>query len=179
MSLVGCQQIKPASFTRHLVARRHKKAGRRRAIIVGLTLTSMVDMFSLLVIFLLQAFSSSPEMIVSTKGLQLPVAATGREIKDAPVLSLSSGDVFLDQKRVGTVAALLKDPEPLMERLDVLRTQWMKAHPRDTFRGEINVQAHRALPSSTVAAFMGMLPSGNYGSIQLAILSGDRVSRSN
>lgn len=175
MSLVGNQTLRVANFNRHLVARRHRKAGKKRSIIIGLTLTSMVDMFSLLVIFLLQAFSASPELLVMTKGVQLPLAATGREIKDAPLLSLSSGEVFLDQKKVGSVAALLKDPEPLMERLGALREQWMKAHPKETFRGEINVQAHRDLPSSTVAAFMGMLPGGNYGSIQLAILSGDRT----
>jgi len=173
MSLVGCHQLRPATFHRHLVERRHKKAGRRKALLVGLTLTSMVDMFSLLVIFLLQSFSASPELLV-TKGVALPTAKTGHEIKDAPMLSLSSEGVFLDQKRVGALAPLLKDPEPLMDKLDALRTQWMKAHPKETFRGEINVQAHRDLPSSTVAMFMGMLPSQNFGSIQLAILSGDR-----
>lgn len=173
---LGSQNIGPVTFHRHIARREHKKNGRKRSIVIALTLTSMVDMFSLLVIFLLQAFSASPELLVVTKDVTLPTAATGNEIKDAPVLSLSNEGVYLDQKLVGTLQALQKDPEPLMAQLDMLRTQWMKSHPKESFRGEINVQAHRDLPSTTVASFMGMLPSQNYGSIQLAILVGGTTS---
>ncbi len=172
MSQVGTSALAPRSFTRHLVARQHKRGVRRRMIVIGLTLTSMVDMFSLLVIFLLQAFSASPELLVVAKGVQLPVAGTGREIKDAPVLSVTETEVFLDQKVVGKTNDLLANPEPLMNKLADLRTHWQKTHPDQKFAGEINFQAHKDLSSTTVSRFMAMLPSQAFGSIQLAVVSG-------
>jgi len=169
--MVGSQTLGPGSFTHHLASRAHRKAKRRKTIIVGLTLTSMVDMFSLLVIFLLQAFSASPELLVS-RGVTLPSAVTGLEIKDAPVLSLTTEGVFLDQKRIGATDELLRHPAPLMDGLEAQRTLWQKTHPGEKFRGEINLQAHKDLPSVIVSQFMAMLPSQAYGSIQLAVIAG-------
>jgi biopolymer transport protein ExbD len=164
--------LAPASFTRHLQARAHQKAKRKKILIAGLTLTSMVDMFSLLVIFLLQSFSSSPELLVITKGVTLPSANTAKEIKDAPLLSLSEEGVFLDQKKVGELLDLVQNPKPLSNRLVELRQVWQKTHPGQAFKGEINLQADRNLPGLTVSHFMNLLPSQNYSSIQLAVVSG-------
>jgi biopolymer transport protein ExbD len=169
---IGSQQLGPADFTKHLKARAHKKSSRKKMLIAGLTLTSMVDMFSLLVIFLLQSFSTSPELLVVSKDVTLPSASTAKEIKDAPVLSLSASGVYLDQKKIGETADLLSNPEPLMKRLGELREVWQKTHPNQQFRGEINLQAHRELPSTLVSHFMQMLPSQNYSSVELAVVSG-------
>jgi biopolymer transport protein ExbD len=169
---LGSHTLVPTTFNKHLVARAHQKKGRKKALLAGLTLTSMVDMFSLLVIFLLQTFSTSPELIVVTNGVTLPSAHTGHEIKNAPLISISSNGVFLDQKRVGDTDALLKNPEPLMEKLEALRMGWVKTHPNDKFPGEINLQAHKDIPSTLISQFMGMLPSQNFGSIQLIVTSG-------
>lgn len=162
------------TFSRHLISRKHRKSGGKKALLVGLSLTSMVDMFSLLVIFLLQTFSASPELLAITKGVTLPSAQTGSEIKDAPQLSLAVDGVFLDQKRVGSTEDILRNPTVLMERLAELRKLWIKGHPDEAFRGEINLQAHRELPSTTVSQVMGMLPSQHYGSIHLAVVGSGR-----
>jgi biopolymer transport protein ExbD len=168
---LGSQTLKAGSFQRHLVKRKHKKRGRKKTMLASLTLTSMVDMFSLLVIFLLQSFATSPELVMVTKGVTLPAAISGHELMDAPVLSLSSSGVYLDQKLVGTIDELSNDPTPLMERLAKLRELFQKTHPNEKFKGEINLQAHKDLPSTTVSQFMGMLPSQNYGLIQMAVVA--------
>lgn len=169
--LVGTQALAPGAFNKHLVARQHSKKKGKRTMLLALSLTSMVDMFSLLVIFLLQTFSASPEMLLVTKGVELPVAASGATITDAPVLALTADDIFLDQKKIGSVAEILKNPEPLMVELEGLREHWMKSHPEEKFKGEINVQAHRNTPSTFVSQVMGLLPAQNYGSIQLVVTS--------
>lgn len=168
---VGASALGNGTFVRHLTARKHRKAKGRKVLLIALSLTSMVDMFSLLVIFLLQTFSTSPEMVVAARGVVLPSAATGQEIKDAPVLSISDEGVFLDQKRVGGVNPILADPHPLMERLAELRKAWLNAHPGEPFKGEINMQAHRGMAGTVISQFMAMLPSQHYGSIQLIALA--------
>lgn len=168
---LGPQVLKVGTFQRHLLKRNQKKKARKRLMLAALTLTSMVDMFSLLVIFLLQTFSASPELVMVGKGVVLPSAATGREMTDAPVLSLSNDGVFLDQKLVGQTTEVLANPELLLKRLADLRELWQKSHPTEKFKGEINLQAHRDLPSTTVSQIMGFLPSQNYATIQLAVVS--------
>ena len=159
-------------FERHLIARQHKKSSHKKNMIVGLTLTSMVDMFSLLVIFLLQTFSASPELLVMSKGVVLPTSITATEVKDSPVLSLALDGVYLDQKLVAPVDEVLKNPTPLMLKLEEIREKWMKAHPSETFKGEITLQAHKDIPSTTVSQIMAMLPGQSFGSILLAVITG-------
>ena len=170
MSL-GPQTLKVGTFQRHLLKRKQKKKSRRRAMIATLTLTSMVDMFSLLVIFLLQAFSASPELVMVTKGVTLPAAVSAHEMTDAPVLAISTDSVYLDQQLVGKTETLLEDPEPLTKKLADLRSLWQKTHPNEVFKGEINLQAHRDLPSTLVSRFMAILPTQFYSTVQLAVVS--------
>jgi len=172
--ILKSQNLGDRSFSRHLIARQYQKKKRTRMVIAGLMLTSMVDMFSLLVIFLLQNFSTSPELAVVAKGVTLPLSATSRELKDAPVLAISSAGIYLDQKFVGLTEDLLDQPEALLERLGSLREVWQKSHPKQEFPGEISVQADQGISSAVVSRIMGMLPSQAFGSIQLAVVGGGK-----
>ena len=170
MSLVA-HTLKPGVFEHHLVGRGKGRKG-KRSMLSGLMLTPMVDMFSLLVIFLLQAFSTSPELLILVKGVTLPSASTGKEIKDAPVLAVAPTGIYLDQKEVGPTDKVLKDPTELLKRLGELRKLWTRGNPGDPFPGEITLQAHKEISSTTIAQLMAILPSAHYGSIQLAVISG-------
>ncbi len=170
--MVGTQTLRPGSFDHHLISRQHAKKKGKRMLLIALSLTSMVDMFSLLVIFLLQTFSTSPEMLMVGKGVTLPSAHSGSEIVDAPILAVTASDIYLDQKKIGATSDILKDPTVLMEKLSGLRELWQKTHPNDTFKGEINFQASKETPSTVVSKVMGMLPSQHYGSIQLVVMAG-------
>lgn len=169
---IKAQNLGDRSFSRHLLSRQYQRSKRKKMIIMGLMLTSMVDMFSLLVIFLLQTFSASPELSVVAKGVTLPQSITSKEIKDAPVLAISSAGIYLDQKFIGLTEDLLDQPEPLMNRLAELRELWQKSHPTEKFPGEINLQADQGVSSAVVSRFMGMLPGQSFGSIQLAVIGG-------
>jgi biopolymer transport protein ExbD len=169
---VGSSTLIPKTFQKHLIARQHAKKKSKKTMLLALSLTSMVDMFSLLVIFLLQTFSTSPEMLMVSKNVTLPTASSGREIVDAPVLSIAQDGIYLDQKLVGNVDQVLKNPDDLMERLKNLRELWQKSHPNEKFKGEMNLQAHRDTPSTVVSQVMGMLPAQNYQSIQLVVMAG-------
>jgi hypothetical protein len=130
----------------------------------------MVDMFSLLVIFLLFNFSNSPEMPL-VNGINLPSARTGGETVDAPVLSISDKGVYIDAKLVGTVEEVLADPAPLAKKLADLRELWMKTHPGETeFSGELNVQAHKDIPSPVISELLGVVSNQAYGSFRLAVV---------
>lgn len=169
---VGSNSLGLGRFEHNLVARKHKRSRAKKGLLTGLTLTAMVDMFSVLVIFLLQTFSSSPELMVMADGVVLPNARTSEEIKDAPLLSVSNEGIYLDQELIGETDVVLKNPTQLMVKLKSLRENWQRTYPDKTFEGEINLQADRKIPSTTVSQVMAMLPGQAYSTIHLAVITG-------
>ena len=156
-------------FEKHLINRKRKKNWAMKAAGFTLMLTSMVDMFSMLVVFLLQTFSSSPEILV-TKGVELPNSLTPSMVKEAPVLAMSrDGNLYLDQKLVGPTDKVSKDPKELLDKLNIIKRDWAKSHVSE-FTGEINLQADRDVPSTVVAQIMGILTSSQFQSIELAVI---------
>ncbi len=162
------------SFEKHLINRKRKKSWGKRAIVMALMLTSMVDMFSMLVVFLLQTFSSSPEILI-TKGIELPSSFTPSMVKEAPVVALSKdGNLYLDQILIGEIKKSVRNPNKLMKKLSEIKTSWSKSHPGIPFPGEINMQADREVPSTIVSQVMGILTSGQFEAIELAVIGGNR-----
>jgi len=157
------------AFEKHLVNRKRKKIWAIKAAGFTLMLTSMVDMFSMLVVFLLQTFSSSPEILIA-KGVVLPNSNTPSIVREAPVLSLSkNGNLYLDQKLVATTEVVLNKPDLLLNKLAVIKSNWAKRYTAP-FPGEVNLQADKEVKSTTVSQLMGVLTSSEYQSIQLAVI---------
>ncbi len=170
--MIGVQNLNLPRFENHLIARQHKKNRFKKILVAGLMLTSMVDMFSLLVIFLLQSFSNSPEITSPIKDLQLPAAVTAISGQDAPVVAVSGQEIYLDQKKYGTPVEVLKKPNEFLIELQQIRQVWEKDHPKDKFRGEILLQADQTMPSIMVSQVINLLMSQGYGTIQLAVITG-------
>lgn len=162
--------VASSSFEKHLISRKRKKSWGLKAAGFTLMLTSMVDMFSMLVVFLLQTFSSSPEILV-TKGVVLPDSVTPSQVREAPVLAISNdGHLYLDQKMIGLTEKVIKSPKKLMSELIAIKNNWAKSHPGVAFAGEINLQADKEIKSTTVSKVMGLLTGGHYHSIKLAVM---------
>src|SRR5271168_3304585 len=80
--------------------RRHSGVNSRRSSVTGLSLTSMVDMFTILVVFLLMNYSSTGEIIYIPKDVKLPKASQTKELKPAHIVTLTQTDVVLDKDTV-------------------------------------------------------------------------------
>ena len=62
----------------------------KRGVYAALTLTSLVDVMTIIVIFLLMNFSANGEVLYMSKDIKLPDAYHGAELERAPVISLSA-----------------------------------------------------------------------------------------
>lgn len=169
---LGTNILRVGTFNKHLVDRKNKASKHKRVIVAGLMLTSMVDMFSLLVIFLLQSFSNSPEVMAMSKGIVLPPAMSAQAPIDAPVVAISGVDVLLDQKWVGETAKTLENPQALIDKLNELKNIWIQTHPQQEFKGDIHLQADKGLSSTWVSQVISVLISQGYYSVHLATVSG-------
>lgn len=166
--------LKPTLFAKRLLNRKHQQKKTRRVIVAGLMLTSMVDMFSLLVIFLLQSFSNSPEVMALTKGITLPAAVAAAPPIDAPLLTITETEVLVDSKSLGKTEEVLAKPEALVKSLVEMKDTWQERHKNETFKGDIHLQADKKLTSALVSQIVGIVNSQGYASVHLAVVNGGR-----
>lgn len=177
MSNIGSQRLDTGLFEHHLLARSQKKKNRKKNIVISLMLTSMVDMFSMIVCFLLVTFSSNPEVSI-LNGIELPKAKAGTAVKEASVLALSKDSLYLDQEEIGTVRSILRNPTPLVKKLSHLRKNWKTKYPDLEFTGRMNFQADKSVSSVTISTIMGLLTGQQFNVIQMAILPGSAIGGS-
>jgi biopolymer transport protein ExbD len=74
------------------------KRGKGRGIVAMLSLTAMVDMFTVLAVFLLQNYNTTGEVIEIDDKVTLPMAQAVKELKPAHVIVVSSREIVLDKE---------------------------------------------------------------------------------
>lgn len=79
-----------------------KKRKNKRSVTAILSLTAMVDMFTVLVIFLLQNYSATGEVLFIPKEVTLPKANRVNELKPSLVVTVSPKEILIDRTPVAT-----------------------------------------------------------------------------
>lgn len=79
-----------------------KRRGGKRGVTAILSLTAMVDMFTVLVIFLLQNYNTTGEILYIPKEVTLPKANRVNDLKPSLVITVSSKEVLIDRTPVAT-----------------------------------------------------------------------------
>jgi len=135
------------------------KGSGHKSIHSDLNLTPMIDMFSLLVVFLLQTFSASGEVLFMREDIRLPEAQNWTDLARAPVIGISMNIVTLDGSKIADTAELslaAANPTPganpylvpnLASSLEVLKDGYIATNGREKFLGDVIVQAHRGSTS--------------------------------
>lgn len=147
MAAVGLPGRHPAF---HPIGRLRKNPfkGGKKGLAAPLNLTAMVDMFTVIVIFLLQSFSASGEIMFIQKGIKLPTASQAQPLEDrGPVVTLFCGEkagdiedapcenmVLIEGEKLASLDSV-DDAEPgipaLSERLTKIREREEKMIGRD------------------------------------------------
>lgn len=79
-------------------SRRGKASGAKKSLVVILSLTAMVDMFTVLAVFLLQNYRV--EEIQLKKSVPLPEATAVKKLRPAHVVVVTTDEIFLDETPV-------------------------------------------------------------------------------
>ncbi len=121
--------------------------GGQRGGLISLNLTPMVDMMTMLVVFLLQSFSADGQIMFVQKDLVMPEATVSTPLIDrGPVVTVYDERVFVEGEEIARSADI--DPtevsiKPLVELLTGIRERDEKIHPRDMtkpYEGVVIVQ---------------------------------------
>jgi biopolymer transport protein ExbD len=140
-----------------------------------LNLTSMVDMLTILVVFLLQTFSASGELLVVSKNIVLPEASNFKDLERAPVIGVSKDSVTLDGVPVADASELNKENTvdwkitDLHDRMVTLKNNYKLLHPTEDFKGSVIVQADKNVDFKVVKKIMYTCAVAGYSNVNFAV----------
>ena len=156
-----------------------KMHGSHRTTNVDLNVVPMVDMMTTLVIFLLQQFSATGEVLYMQRDIKLPDAHHGQTIEIAPVVAISASQVVISGQKVAQVSDVEKDPSqiiaPLVEKLRDEKKRYDFIHQNDrdrekNWKGEVNVQADVKIPFRILRRVMASAAEAGYGNVNFAAM---------
>lgn len=127
--------------------------GKKKGGYANLNLTPMVDMFTIIVIYLLQNFSTDGDILFMSKEIQLPSITSKVQLERAPVVSLSNESVMVDGVKVIDTSELTRDAtmnvpaleEVMQEKKRNIMQSSALLGGGESFKGVVIVQADRGV----------------------------------
>jgi len=157
--------------------RKHLHGGQhRRSIHQELTLTSLIDMFSILIIFLIQNFSTQGEMFVTPPNMKLPVATHGQMLDRRPVITVTAEKISLEGAPAGDNGGIDEKIEEtdwnlpvVTERLGSYKKFWESLNTDTKFPGDIIIQADKGLNFVYIKRVLYSVAKVGYTNANLAV----------
>ena len=150
----------------------------------GLNITSMTDMFTILLVFLLQTYSTSDVELIPENGLRLPQSTTSTNPVESIKLTVSKELVKLDKTKIADMKdsnfeAKDIDPNdtnfilPICNELDkIAKDEKLKNDPA-VKEGRILLQADASLPYSTLRKVMYTASMAGFPQLKLVTVVGN------
>lgn len=151
----------------------------KKSIYADLLMTPLVDMFVIIVLFLIANFSATGEILNMSKDIQLPSAANVEEMQLAPVVLVSSEQVSVDGTIIGRVNDLVAEDylniPNLEEKLREMKRRnedlLEKANNGEKFKGQLNIQAHKEVTFKIIKKVMFTAATAGFENINFATLN--------
>ena len=144
-----------------------------------LLITPLVDMFVIIVLFLIANFSATGEVLMMSHDIQLPEAFNVTEIEMAPVVMVSNTDIVVSGTAIGRVEDLTRDEylniPALEEKLREMKKQYEDLHAlaKDTegsFKGDVNIQAHKDVQFKVMKRILYSCATAGYTNLNFAVM---------
>lgn len=141
-----------------------------------LPLVSLIDMFTILVIFLLMNFSATGEIFFIQKNIVLPEAKHAHPIASAPLISVTTAGVTLETEKVGDNPIKLEESDQrlpkLAQALRDIKAMQMAERPSEPFKGNVNIQADESTPLVYIKRVMQTCIQEGWTGINFAVRQG-------
>ena len=147
--------------------------------VVGLNLTAMMDVMTILLVYLIKVFADSPENIPLNDDLRAPASTAPDRVTPAVRVMISKNNIIVDDK----VVLQIKDGEivttdpanmygpldaALRKRVDDLRAIALRTHGPD-FDGILMVVADEDTPYGMLTGVLGVAGRAQFTSYRLTV----------
>jgi biopolymer transport protein ExbD len=147
--------------------KRHRGSG-------ALNLVSLMDIFTILVFFLL-VNSSDVETLPNAKDLQLPESIAERKAKETVVILIGEEDIIVQGTPIAKVADVMRikgnSIPKLKEALLSQNDRVLRREAKDDVAGrEVTIMGDKEIPYRLLKKVMATCTESDYGQISLAVL---------
>lgn len=155
-------------------SRRLKRMSRNRLKITKMNLTSLMDVFTILVFFLL-VNSGSVEVMEAPKNVTLPESRIEAKPRETVVIFVSPDEVLVQGKQVGLVADILDGvPSTLdnvKQRLAELKENIIGTSTQIVAGSqEVTILADKSVPFTVIKQIMSTCTREGYENVSLAVI---------
>jgi biopolymer transport protein ExbD len=155
-------------------AKRMKKHHKRNKAVGGLNLVSLMDIFTILVFFLLVS-SSEVQTLPNAKDMTLPESIAEKKPEENVVVLIGKTDILVQGSPVAKIADVLamkgNDIPALREALLSQNDRVLRREARDDIAGrEVTIMGDKEIPYRLLKKVMATCTASDYGQISLAVL---------
>jgi biopolymer transport protein ExbD len=161
------------------MARKRFEVPLKRKQSFSLNITSMTDMFTILLVFLLQSYSTSEVILNPAEGVRLPQSVTEKNPIDGAKLSISATQLKFDEKVLASLNSNAFDAasidsndsnfiKPLFEELQ----NFNKENEKLAKTGKVLLQADEDLPYSVIRKVMYTASMAGFPNLKLVTMVG-------
>ncbi len=153
-----------------------KTRGRRNVQGVKPQLTSLVDVMTILLIYLLKSFSSEGEIVTVSKNLILPESSAQKRPELRVTLTVNNSSIMAEDKIVADVQDVLNSEDLIIGGLN----SWLQTRREATekisqyssktkFKGEITIQGDKRIRFRLIKKIMYTCGQQGYNNFSLAV----------
>jgi biopolymer transport protein ExbD len=155
-------------------SRRIARMSRNRKKVPSMNLTSLMDVFTILVFFLL-VNSATTELLQQPKQITLPDSVVESKPRETVVIFVGKEEVLVQGEPVVRIADILEmesqNIQPISERLAQISQNVIGLSTRAVAESqEVTVLADKSIPFSVVKKIMSTCTAQGYGRISLAVI---------
>ena len=145
------------------ILNRHKQPVNKKTLAGVLMLTSLIDAFSILVIYLLMSFSSSGEMSYINTNMELPQAETLERLNRYSLLRITKDSYAVGEQIISV--------DKLVSSLLSLREKLIQQHGKDSQNiSIITLQADKEIKYSRLSSVIQACSQAGFSEIKFAVL---------
>ena len=155
-------------------SRRMRRMGRNKKKLTGLNLTSLMDVFTILVFFLL-FHSSGGEAVEAPKQIKLPDSVVEAKPRETVVIMVSPEMVLVQGEAVIKTPELLDEKietiDSITDRLEQLQRNIIGISTKTVVQSkEVTILADKTIPFTVLKKIMSTCTASGYGRISLAVI---------
>ncbi|TDJ48664.1 MAG: biopolymer transporter ExbD [Gammaproteobacteria bacterium] len=155
-------------------ARRMQRRNDKGKKAVALNLVSLMDIFTILVFFLL-VNSGQVEVLPNAKDITLPQSVAEQKARETVIITVTGDDILVQGRAVARVSDVLAQPDMVIAGLEAaLRSQSDRVLRADTLSKiedrEVTIMGDKALPYKLLKRVMATCMAADYGQISLAVM---------
>ncbi len=154
-------------------ARRMQRHHKRKKGTVAFNMVSLMDIFTILVFFLLVS-SSDVEELQNNKSIRLPESTAEKKPRETLVVMVNNEDIIVKGRKVATVSEVMNNNKttiPLLRKeLDYqVNRAKLAIAPGEKFVGEITIMGDRKIPYQLLKKIMVTCAQASYTKLSLAV----------